>query len=141
MALGGVRVSIVAGREHLEEHRPCVFVFNHQSKLDVPVLIHLLRHDFTGVAKKEVRTVPVMGQIFDMAGMVFIDRGDSAKGAPAARAGRAEAARGGASRSSWHRRAPAPRPRGWVRSRRAPSTSRCRPRSRSCRSSRATPAS
>lgn len=79
MALGGVRVSIVAGREHLEEHRPCVFVFNHQSKLDVPVLIHLLRHDFTGVAKKEVRTVPVMGQIFDMAGMVFIDRGDSAK--------------------------------------------------------------
>lgn len=79
MALGGVRVSVVSGREHLEAHRPCVFVFNHQSKLDVPVLIHLLQHDFTGVAKKEVRTVPVIGQIFDVAGMVFIDRGDSAK--------------------------------------------------------------
>lgn len=79
MALGGVRVRVVSGREHLEAHRPCVFVFNHQSKLDVPVLIHLLKHDFTGVAKKEVRTVPVMGQIFDVAGMVFIDRGDPAK--------------------------------------------------------------
>lgn len=79
MMLSGVRVHVVAGAEHLEEHRPCVFVFNHQSKLDVAVLIHLLKRDFTGIAKKEVRTVPVIGQIFDVAGMVFIDRGDSAK--------------------------------------------------------------
>ncbi len=79
MTLAGVRVSVLDGEEHLEAHRPCVFVFNHQSKLDAPVIIRLLEHDFTGIAKKEVRTVPVIGQIFDQAGMVFIDRANSAK--------------------------------------------------------------
>lgn len=77
LTLSGVRVEVVSGAEHLVAHRPCVFVFNHQSKLDAPVIIHLLKQDFTGIAKKEVKSVPVIGQIFDLAGMVFIDRSDT----------------------------------------------------------------
>lgn len=79
LALAGVRVDILDGEEHLFSARPCVFVFNHQSKLDLAVLIHLLKRDITGIAKKEVKTVPVIGHILDQAGVVFIDRADSAK--------------------------------------------------------------
>ncbi|WP_323793369.1 HAD-IB family hydrolase, partial [Nocardioides sp.] len=53
LALAGAGVTLeVEGEEHLWLHRPAVFVFNHQSQLDVVVLAALLRRDFTGVAKK-----------------------------------------------------------------------------------------
>ena len=76
LALAGIDVAVLDGAQYLTSNRPCVFVFNHQSKLDLPVLIHLIRRDATGVAKKEVKRVPVLGQILDAAGLVFIDRGD-----------------------------------------------------------------
>ena len=79
LALAGVNVEILDGAEHLTSHRPCVFVFNHQSKLDMPVIIHLIRRDATGVAKEEIRHVPLLGQILDAAGLVFIDRADAGK--------------------------------------------------------------
>jgi len=44
---------VVSGAEHLWSTRPCVFVFNHQSKLDPILIMKLLRGGFTGVAKKE----------------------------------------------------------------------------------------
>ncbi|MFT3662925.1 MAG: HAD-IB family hydrolase [Gordonia sp. (in: high G+C Gram-positive bacteria)] len=78
-ALSGVDVDVLSGREHLTSARPCVFVFNHQSKLDLPVMIHLVRTDATGVAKKEVGQLPVFGQILDAGGVVFIDRADAGK--------------------------------------------------------------
>ncbi|ALE74180.1 HAD family hydrolase [Pseudonocardia sp. EC080610-09] len=74
--LSGIDVE-VTGAEHLVAARPCVFVFNHQSKFDVPVLMKLLRGSFTGVAKKEAAQIPVWGQLFQMADVAFIDRGDS----------------------------------------------------------------
>jgi putative phosphoserine phosphatase / 1-acylglycerol-3-phosphate O-acyltransferase len=79
LSLAGVTIRVTDGEEYLESARPCVFVFNHQSKLDVPILGALLRKDVTGVAKKEVRSVPAIGQLMSMAGMVFIDRADTAK--------------------------------------------------------------
>lgn len=79
LSLAGVHVQVLDGGEHLLANRPCVFLFNHQSKLDLPVMIHLVRSDATGVAKKEVRRVPVLGQILDQAGLVFIDRADAGK--------------------------------------------------------------
>lgn len=77
--LAGVRVEVLSGEEYLTSARPCVFVFNHQSKLDLPVLIHLVRSNATGVAKKEIRRLPVFGQILDTAGLVFVDRADAGK--------------------------------------------------------------
>jgi putative phosphoserine phosphatase/1-acylglycerol-3-phosphate O-acyltransferase len=76
LSLAGVHLQ-VAGRRHLWEHRPAVFVFNHQSMLDGWVAINLLRQDFTGLAKKEIGRVPVLGQFAWLANIALIDRADS----------------------------------------------------------------
>ena len=77
-ALAGVRLD-VRGAEYLESARPAVFLFNHQSQLDVLILAKLLRGGFTGVAKKEAANVPVFGLMFRLADMAFVDRGNTAQ--------------------------------------------------------------
>jgi putative phosphoserine phosphatase/1-acylglycerol-3-phosphate O-acyltransferase len=77
LALAGVEVDVVSGAEHLWSHRPCVFVFNHQSKIDPVVVMKLLRHGWTGVAKKEARNIPGFGLLFQIAGVAFVDRGNT----------------------------------------------------------------
>ncbi|MGB5485072.1 1-acylglycerol-3-phosphate O-acyltransferase, partial [Parasphingorhabdus sp.] len=57
--------------------RPCIFVFNHQSKADVMILAKLIRRDMGGVAKKEIRDTPVIGKLMELAGTVFIDRANA----------------------------------------------------------------
>lgn len=69
----------VEGEENLWSHRPAVFIFNHQSNLDSVLMIKLLRRDFTGVGKKELKRNPIFGPIFSAAGVVFVDRGDRKK--------------------------------------------------------------
>jgi putative phosphoserine phosphatase/1-acylglycerol-3-phosphate O-acyltransferase len=68
-----VRVETV-GEEHVWEQRPAVFVFNHQSQLDVFVICYLLRRHFTGVAKQELTKDPIFGPVFKFAGVAFVDR-------------------------------------------------------------------
>jgi putative phosphoserine phosphatase/1-acylglycerol-3-phosphate O-acyltransferase len=72
-ALADVSVR-VAGEEHLWSSRPAVFIFNHQSAVDVLLLCKLLRRDFVGISKQEVRRNPIFGPLFALAGTVFIDR-------------------------------------------------------------------
>lgn len=72
-ALAGIEVA-VTGEEHLWSHRPAVFVFNHQSGIDMLILCRLLRRDIIAVAKQEVRRNPIFGPVFAAAGTVFIDR-------------------------------------------------------------------
>ena len=79
LALTGVKLNVVSGREHLWSARPCVFVFNHQSKLDPIVLMKLLRGGFTGVAKAEAKNVPGFGQFFQLAGVAFVERGNTSQ--------------------------------------------------------------
>lgn len=79
LALAGVEVDVLSGHEYLTSDRPCVFVFNHQSKLDLPVMIHLVRSEATGVAKKEIGQLPLFGPILQSGGVVFIDRADAGK--------------------------------------------------------------
>jgi putative phosphoserine phosphatase / 1-acylglycerol-3-phosphate O-acyltransferase len=71
--LAGISVD-VQGEEHLWSQRPAVFVFNHQSAVDMLLLCKLLRRDFVGVAKQEARRNPIFGPAFWLAGTVFIDR-------------------------------------------------------------------
>ena len=73
LAIAGIDVAVTGG-EHLWSSRPCVFLFNHQSKLDPILVMKLLRGGFTGVAKKEAANVPGFGQFFRLAGVAFIDR-------------------------------------------------------------------
>jgi putative phosphoserine phosphatase/1-acylglycerol-3-phosphate O-acyltransferase len=68
----------VYGEKNLWSARPCVFVFNHQSKADVVILAKLIRKDMGGIGKKEIRDIPILGKIMEMAGTVFVDRANSA---------------------------------------------------------------
>jgi putative phosphoserine phosphatase/1-acylglycerol-3-phosphate O-acyltransferase len=77
-ALAGIDLR-VTGEEHLWSHRPAVFIFNHQSAVDPMLLCKLLRRDIVGVAKREIRDIPVLGQAFAFTGTVFIDRFDHDK--------------------------------------------------------------
>jgi putative phosphoserine phosphatase/1-acylglycerol-3-phosphate O-acyltransferase len=78
-AVGDVRVE-VSGAGHLWTHRPAVFMINHQSALiDLLVTTTVLRGGFTGVAKKEVASVPVIGQLLSLADFAFLDRADGAQ--------------------------------------------------------------
>ena len=79
LALSGIEIDIVCGREHLTQSRPCAFVFNHQSKLDAPILLGLLGGDLAGVGKAEIAKVPGVGQFLASAGVVFVERKNSAK--------------------------------------------------------------
>lgn len=65
---------IVEGEEHLWSDRPAVFVFNHQSAMDVLIVARLLREDIVGIAKKEVQRQPFLGPALSFAGTVFVDR-------------------------------------------------------------------
>ncbi|WP_430429526.1 HAD-IB family hydrolase [Parasphingorhabdus sp.] len=67
----------VTGEEHLWTSRPCIFVFNHQSKADVMILAKLIRRDMGGVGKKEIKDTPIIGKLMELAGTVFIDRADA----------------------------------------------------------------
>ncbi len=71
--LAGVRLD-VTGAGYLAT-RPAVFLFNHQSQLDVLILAKLLRSGFTGVAKKELANHPGFGLAFRLADVAFVDRG------------------------------------------------------------------
>ena len=76
-ALAGVRLD-VSGAEYLAA-RPAVFLFNHQSQLDVLILAKLLRGGFTGVAKKELARNPGFGLMFRLTDVAFVDRGNTAQ--------------------------------------------------------------
>lgn len=65
---------LVDGEEHLWSDRPAVFVFNHQSAVDVLITARMLREDVIGVAKKEIKHQLPMGIAFTYTGTVFIDR-------------------------------------------------------------------
>lgn len=65
------------GEENLWSHRPAVFIFNHQSALDMILMMKLVRRDMTGIAKKEILKNPVFGPLLSAAGVVFVDRADS----------------------------------------------------------------
>jgi putative phosphoserine phosphatase/1-acylglycerol-3-phosphate O-acyltransferase len=73
LTVAGIRLE-VQGEEHLWTHRPAVFLFNHQSSLDMLVLGKILRRDFTGVAKKELSRDPRFALIGWLADIAYVDR-------------------------------------------------------------------
>jgi putative phosphoserine phosphatase/1-acylglycerol-3-phosphate O-acyltransferase len=66
----------VRGAEHLRAPRPAVYLLNHQSGVDPMIVCALLRGGFTAVAKKEIRSNPLLGPAFAFAGVAFVDRAD-----------------------------------------------------------------
>ncbi len=76
-AVAGIKLA-VKGQEYLL-HRPAVFIFNHQSNADALIAVKLLRKGIRGVAKKELQNMPIIGQIMQASGTIFLDRADKEK--------------------------------------------------------------
>ena len=76
--MAGLQLS-VKGEEHLWSKRPAVFMLNHQSTVDMFVAAKLIRKDAVGIAKKELKNFPILGQLMTAAGVIFIDRQDKDK--------------------------------------------------------------
>ncbi|MEO6666586.1 MAG: 1-acylglycerol-3-phosphate O-acyltransferase [Nitrospiria bacterium] len=76
-AMVGIELDVY-GEKNLWGARPCVFIFNHQSKADVVILAKLIRKDMGGVGKQEIKRIPVLGRLMEWAGTVFIDRKNAA---------------------------------------------------------------
>jgi 1-acyl-sn-glycerol-3-phosphate acyltransferase len=56
--------------------QPVIFMSNHESQLDPPILIAALPVPAVYIAKKEVKYLPFVGWAAWIAGVIFIDRGD-----------------------------------------------------------------
>ena len=56
--------------------RPAVFIGNHTSLFDPPLMISILPSHPVFVAKRELARVPFLGWVIWLAGFIFIDRGD-----------------------------------------------------------------
>ena len=76
--LANIRYKIVG--EENTTHRPAVFFINHQSTMiDMLVTTRVVQRGFTVVAKAEVKQVPVIGQLFSLGDVAFVDRSNTSK--------------------------------------------------------------
>lgn len=74
--LAGVKLK-VEGRENIDPKKYYVFISNHQSYIDIPVIFSGLPVNIHFVAKEELRKFPFIGQYMAMMGMIFIERNSS----------------------------------------------------------------
>ncbi|KAI8903812.1 hypothetical protein EDD86DRAFT_195436 [Gorgonomyces haynaldii] len=75
-----VRVEILSGLEHLNVARPCVFLINHQSNMDISIDDRgaLLPRNTFILGKKEIKQIPFIGQYFVLSKNILIDRSNRA---------------------------------------------------------------
>ena len=64
----------VANRERLDSSRPCVFVANHQSFLDVVTFGSVFPRRTVSAGKREIGRIPVFGWFYRLSGNLVIDR-------------------------------------------------------------------
>jgi putative phosphoserine phosphatase / 1-acylglycerol-3-phosphate O-acyltransferase len=81
-ALIGLRVSI-SGQEFLLAPRPAMFMLNHQSNADGFLVAKLIRKDIAFLGKKELSKQAIRGRLMQFAGVVLVDRQNSAAAARA----------------------------------------------------------
>ena len=73
LGLAGIRYRVV-GREHLPGPRAVVFVSNHQSNVDPPVLYRVLHRRLHFVYKAELQRLPILARAFGLAGFIAVER-------------------------------------------------------------------
>jgi len=75
MILWTSRVHVrVTGLEHIKAARPYVFCVNHQSHMDIPIVLAALPFQFHFAAKKQLFRYPFLGWHLRRSGHVSIDR-------------------------------------------------------------------
>ena len=75
LKITGVRLT-VEGLENIPAGVPCVFVGNHRSYYDIPLLLASLDAPHGILAKKELEKLPLINRWMKLLGCVFVDRED-----------------------------------------------------------------
>ena len=79
LKVGGIHLKI-QGLEHLDAHRPYIFMANHQSIMDIPVLVQSLSNfQLRWIAKKELAYVPLFGWALWSSRHILVTRGDQSE--------------------------------------------------------------
>jgi 1-acyl-sn-glycerol-3-phosphate acyltransferase len=90
----GIKIEI-SGLEHVPLGRSCIFMSNHVSNLDPPVVLPLLPGRSSVLLKKELMSVPILGRAMRLAKFVPVTRGHSRDAAQASVEAAADALRSG----------------------------------------------
>jgi len=90
----GIKIEI-SDKENIPSGRSCIFMSNHVSNLDPPVLIPLLPGRSSVLLKKELMNIPILGRAMRMAKFVPVERGSRRDAARASVEAAAEALRSG----------------------------------------------
>ncbi|NYF81335.1 lysophospholipid acyltransferase family protein [Granulicella arctica] len=94
LTAGGIRVE-VSGLEHMPVGQSCIFMSNHVSNLDPPVLLPVLPGRSAVLLKKELMKIPILGTAMRLAKFVPVERGSRRDAAQASVLAAADALRSG----------------------------------------------
>jgi 1-acyl-sn-glycerol-3-phosphate acyltransferase len=83
--LAGAKVQTV-GLEKIDPSRTYIFMSNHVSNLDPPILLPLIPRRTSVMAKKELFSYPILGKTMRIGSLVPVDRGNRDAGIAAVRA-------------------------------------------------------
>lgn len=74
--LVGIRYQI-HGKEYIDPNQPYIYIFNHRSFIDAPVIPMAIRQEVRAIGKKELSKIPVFGFVVSRVA-VWVDRKDAA---------------------------------------------------------------
>ena len=83
--LAGVRVKTI-GRENLDPRATYIFMANHASNIDPPLLLPIIPGRSSVMARHELFTYPILGRAMRIASLVPVNRGNREAGIAAVRA-------------------------------------------------------
>jgi len=83
--IAGIRVRTV-GLERLDQQRNYVFMSNHVSNIDPPIMVPLIPRRTSVMVKKELFNYPLLGKTMRLGSLVPVDRGNREAGIAAVRA-------------------------------------------------------
>ncbi len=78
LLLAGLKINVL-GAENIPRDRPVVYIVNHSSNFDIPILYAGLPLQFRWLAKKELFDIPLFGLAMRRCGYIPIDRSDRRK--------------------------------------------------------------
>ena len=80
LKLAGVEVTVI-GAENIPENQTVLFVGNHQSNFDIPILLRYINGTKGFIAKQELEKLPIISRWMKAINCVFMDRDNMRKSA------------------------------------------------------------
>lgn len=67
---------VVHGLEHIDHSKPYIYIFNHRSFIDAPMIPLVIPQEVRAIGKKELSKIPVFGTVIGRLA-VWVDRSDA----------------------------------------------------------------